>query len=803
MALPIPAALPASTGTTVRGVHPPVAPSLARGSYAGVFLVSLGTLMLEVLVTRIFSVTLWYHFAFVAISIAMLGLSAGAVVVYLFPRVFTPEKARTQMALFSILFAVATVASLSVHLGLGHWTPEQNVLRTVTFAVITTPFALSGVVICLALTKFPERLSRLYAADLCGAAIGCVLIIVLLDAIGDVFTVIALICGSSGLAAVCFAGRAGRRGLLAAGTTCALGFSALALVMAIRFAAGRPLVGVTWSKGQEESAALFERWNSYSRIKITGDPQGSRLALKIDGSAATAIRRFDGDPTPHGDLKNQGAAVIHALRPGASVAIIGVGGGQEMLMAHLFDQKPVVGIEMNADTVDALTREYGAFSGHLDRLPGFRLVNDEARSYLARSDQRFDIIMATMIDTWAATAAGAFVLTENSLYTVEAWRTFLEHLKPRGILSFTRWYTGVIPGEMYRLMSLATEALKAEGAAEPFRHIAILKDNLAGTIVVGKEPLSEDDLDTLEAQDKEKPYVLVHSPRGSTDPVFEQIARTGSATEALAGLPLDISAPTDDRPFFFNMVRFSLIPDSQLWSVAARSTVTANLEAVSILATLMLVVAGFVLLLIVGPLLLTIRRVDFSGAAPLLTYFAAIGLAFMLVEISQLQRLTIFLGHPTYGLSVVLFSLLLSSGIGSFSTAAIDTAAPRKASLRRLGLLLVVLSAFGAATPVVLHALRGASMPLRIAVAVLLLFPMGFFMGMAFPIGMKFAARRSETLTPWLWGVNGATSVFASVMAVAIALAAGITTTFWVGTACYVVAVLALPFVRGPSAQKF
>jgi hypothetical protein len=174
---------------------------------------------------------------------------------------------------------------------------------------------------------------------------------------------------------------------------------------------------------------------------------------------------------------------------------------------------------------------------------------------------------------------------------------------------------------------------------------------------------------------------------------------------------------------------------------------------------------------------------------PLLAYFAAIGLAFMLVEISQLQQLSIFLGHPTYGLSVVLFSLLLSSGLGSFSTTSIDD---RAASLTRLGILLAVLSALGLATPAILHALRGASMALRITVAVLILFPMGLFMGMAFPIGMKLAARRSETLTPWLWGVNGATSVLASVLAVVIALSAGITTTYWVGTACYVVAALAL-----------
>jgi spermidine synthase len=485
---------------------------------------------------------------------------------------------------------------------------------------------------------------------------------------------------------------------------------------------------------------------------------------------------------------NQMAAAAHFLRPRSSVAIIGAGGGGDVLTAHAFQQKPVIGIEMNKDIVKALTDEYGAFTGHLDRLPGFQIVNDEGRSYLARSDQEFDIIMARMIDTWAATAAGAFALSENSLYTVEAWRTFLDRLSPRGILSFTRWYSGKVPGEMYRLMSLAVRSLREEGASDPFHHIAILRRQLRGTIIVSKQPLTEVDLDRLEELQENRPWDLVHSPRRSDDPVFEEIARAQSAEDLLARFPIDITAPTDDRPFFFNMLKFGEKPTADVMARWGMPTISANMEAVLILRTLTVAIAGVVLLLIVLPLLLTIRRVSLGGAMPLLAYFAAIGLAFMLVEISQLQRLTIFLGHPTYSLSVVLFSLLLSSGLGSLSTAGIQDSAPLMASLGRMAVLLLLLSIFGAATPSALHWLRGAGMPLRIAVSVLILFPMGFFMGMAFPIGMKFAARHSESLTPWLWGVNGATSVFASVLAVVISLAVGISAAFWVGSACYLLA---------------
>ncbi len=202
------------------------------------------------------------------------------------------------------------------------------------------------------------------------------------------------------------------------------------------------------------------------------------------------------------------------------------------------------------------------------------------------------------------------------------------------------------------------------------------------------------------------------------------------------------------------------------------------------------------------PLLLTRRRVNFSGAMPLLVYFGSIGLAFILVEISQLQRLIIFLGHPTYSLSVVLLSLLLSSGMGSFFTSGIDEASLLKTSLRRMGILLLVLCLFGILTPNWLQGLRGAGMPLRITVSVLILFPMGFLMGMAFPLGMKFASRRWESLTPWLWGVNGAASVFSSVLAVVISLGSGISTTFWVGSTCYLVAAVSLLLIDGKSTER-
>lgn len=777
---------------------------LERGGarMAGLFLVCLGILMLEILLTRLFSVTMWYHFAFATVSLAMLGMTAGAILVYLLPAVFRPQRLSLWLSLFSLLFGLGVLFAVGVHIGLRLPDEQRHMFVAITFTTIALPFTLGGVVVCLALTSAPSRIGRLYAADLCGAAVGCLLLLVLLDTLGDLFTVVVMIAALCALAAFFFALDDGPRPLQLGAGAAALILLLLASYMGYRVQQGRPLLRVTWTKGAEEKPAVYERWNSHSRIKLTGNPAGAGMVLVIDGAAATAMQRFDGDVARHAEMRREIANVVHVLRRPASVAIIGPGGGRDMLAAHLFGQPRVLGIEMNRDIVDLLTNRFADFTGRLADLPGYDVVNDEARSYLSRTDERFDIIMATLIDTWAATSAGAFVLTENSLYTVEAWRTFLQRLTPRGIVSFTRWYGLDIPGEVFRLVSVATEALRQEGVTDPYQHIAVVVGGVfQGTIIVGRNPLTETDLDLLDRSYENGRYALLHSPRTTRSKVIQRLIRMGPDDPYFSASPLDFSPTTDDRPFFFNMLRFRAAFRTGFDRAQVFGTVAANQEAVSVLWTLLLVVLALVTLLILLPLALTIRRVDFRGAMSPMAYFAAIGVAFMLVEISQLQRLSTFLGHPTYSLSVVLFSLLLSSGLGSLVTSRLEPATAAKPARVWAVAILVVLGAVGLLSPGILGALRGADMPARIAISVALLVPMGFLMGMALPFGMRMAAFRSETLTPWLWGVNGAASVFSSILAVVISMAAGITATFWTGTACYALATLLLPRFLAPRQQ--
>jgi hypothetical protein len=414
----------------------------------------------------------------------------------------------------------------------------------------------------------------------------------------------------------------------------------------------------------------------------------------------------------------------------------------------------------------------------------------------------FDIIQVSLIDSWAATAAGAFVLTENSLYTVEAWKIFLDHLNPNGVLTFSRWYFRDSPGEMYRLTSLASASLTQLGVDNPRKHIVIVRhmrredgrdtpDGI-GTILVSIEPFSDKDLDTIEQITNEMQFDLVLSPRFSLDSTFATIASGKDLDIFTARFPLNISAPTDDSPFFFHMLRLRDIFDQELWD---QGMMSFNMKAVYVLGALLITVGGLTILCIFVPLILTTKKATLRGAVPLFIFFATIGFGFMLVEISQMQRLIIFLGHPTYGLSVVLFALLLSSGLGSYSTQKISYLGMKSSAIVRLFFLLCVIFLFGKLTPYAISISQGAMTMRRVLVAIVLLFPMGLFMGMAFPLGMKIASTKSASITPWLWGINGATSVCASVLAVVIALSLGISTVFWAGFSCYVVAFIA--FVWG------
>ncbi|HKX19264.1 MAG TPA: hypothetical protein VJT33_14735 [bacterium] len=788
-------------------------PIVTKRLYVGLFTITLATLVDEILLTRIFSVTMWYHFAFMAISVALFGMTVGALLVYLCPRYFTPELTYHHLTLSALLFSFSIVLSFltyaSIPFVIGH---SLIIVYSMVFmyVAISLPFICSGICVTLALTRFPQQVGRLYAADLAGAATGCVAVIYVLritDGPGAVL-VTAIVAA---IGAVLFAkGPADghlRRTALVASSVLALA----AVVQAASAAYQAPLLRLVWVKGAIEDRALYEKWNSFSRIRVSGDPKTleapigwgfsqmlpsdvkvRELDLTIDASTGTRLAALDHGLQSVQYLRYDVTNLVHYLRHDGNVLVMGAGGGRDILSALLFGQKAVTGVEINHAIVAAVNGRFGAFTGHLDRDPRVTFVTDEARAYVARHPGRFDIIQGSFASTWAATAAGAYVLTENSLYTVEAWQLFLGHLTDRGVLTFSRYYFTHRPTEIYRMTALASAALELSGVSNPRSHIIVVRNIPAdsgpeipdgiGTILVSKQPFSAQDLATVERVAREMKFQIVLTPRVALDPTFAGLAAGGDTVRrVVAQYPLNIAAPTDDSPYFFQVVRLR-----DVFKGMPRQTGhdIINDQAVLTLAILILIVLVLTVAGIIVPLMLTTKKAALEGAGFLFVFFAAIGLGFMFIEISQMQRLILYLGHPTYGLSVVLFALLLSSGLGSRSTQGVSV----RQSGGRLVLLLGVLALFGTLTPAVIAHFSAAATMIRISLATVLLFPLGLFMGMAFPLGMSVASPAHSGLTPWLWGLNGATSVCASVVATAIALTAGITATFWTGFACYAIA---------------
>ena len=774
--------------------------SQERSLSAALFLVALSTLMFEVLLTRVFSLTLWYHFAFMAISLAMFGMTLGALLVFLRPQAWPEPTLRRSMGRCALLFAVTMAAVILLHSVMFVPSPRITLWPiALTFAAAALPFVFGGIFVCLALTRFPSRIGQLYAFDLAGAALGCLAVIVALEVLDGVGAVIA--CATLAALAGALLLRGAEQVLGALVTAALAATTAWAAIHLARH--DLALFPIHYVKGTERYEIDYERWNSFSRIAVmkpnpwdvpawsvssafSGSLKIPNRSLQIDAGAGTALIAFDGDLGKLEFMRWDLVNFVHHLRRDARICVVGSGGGRDILAAKVFGQKEIVAVEINADILNVVNGRFGDYTGHLDRDPIVRLVHDEARSYLARSKERFDIVQVTFIDTWAATAAGAYTLTENSLYTVEGWRTFLDRVEDNGLLAVSR---GIGP-ELARLVALGRAALLASGVSNPERHMVLVTNRhgkregsfaAMGMLLVRKTPFPPDELAMVRRAAEQMRFDVDLEPGAARSGLLRSLA-TGQGTDPELSGRINYSAPTDDQPFFFNLHRLAT------WTLGRQHLL--HQEPALLVVDLLMGVSLLALLCIALPFALA-RTAFARGDFPFLAFFAAIGTGFMLIEIAMLQRLIIFLGHPIYSLSVILFVLLLAGGVGARLSARVAAEQLRTKGIALLALLTAVVAVCGAAIAPLTAQFQSAETPLRIAVSAGLLAVMGIFMGAAFPLGMRLASTVRSELTPWLWAVNGATSVVASVLAVVIAMAWGISTSFWAGVASYLVAAAA------------
>jgi hypothetical protein len=770
-------------------------PTISRFWFlAGLLLTSQAILALEMIDTRLLSVLTWYDLSFFAVSTAMFGLSVGAVRVQLGGAQFEGSAAYLQLRRCSRWFALSLVlchlANLALPLALTD-TLTDKFTWFCSLIALGVPFYLGGILVTIALTRIDAPVGQIYATDLLGAALGTLLFVWLIVAMG--LPSAAFVVGATAvLGSACF--HPPRQAVL------------LVLIAALLVTLGCYNVTqpkgfrVLYSKGTIllPDDVLFEEWNVHSMVMAfkpklmpilywtAGKGAGGVLPqvwMFIDGSAGTSMTAWDGKRESLDWCRYDLPSLIYHLRKGGNAAIIGVGGGRDVLAALWGQSQTVTGIELNKIFVDFLIGPLRTFANLYPRRD-VRLYNDEARSYFTRSKDKFDTLQMSMIDTWAATGAGAFTMSENGLYTKEAWKMFLEHLKPGGMFSVSRWFSPDRVSETTRMIALGTDVLLDRGAAHPSAHIALVSRGQLATMLLSTLPLTPTDLRTLQSECALYDFKILLAPgRPPADTFLGAVVASKNPQElrrTLAQQPFNYTPPTDDQPYFFNL----LTPRSflHLDQIQSKGVVDGNIRATTTLVLLFCFALVLTVALILVPLWRT-GKPDLPGRgfSDGLLYFATIGLGFMFVQIPLMQRFSVYLGHPSYSVPVILFSMILFAGLGSALSDQLPLAAARWAPLVGAAVLLLLSLAV---KPICGATLALGLLP-RCGVVVLVVAPVALVLGFFFPLGMRLMRQVPGDVTAWMWGANGACGVLASIVAVMISIWAGINSNFMLACLLY------------------
>jgi spermidine synthase len=727
-----------------------------------------------------------------AISLALFGSGASGVFIYIVQRGLKPERTGQWLGVAAILFALSNLYSLYVILAnpLTFETGPENYYRLARiYGAASLPFFFAGCAVTLAITRLASQISKLYLFDLAGAALGCLLLIPVLNTLGAI-NIVLLVSALAAISGVFFGvATEGTRGV----AVCSVAL-AVALTGLLVYNTRTNRIDIRKSKGFEEKRVLFSKWNSFSRITVEGSFD-SQVEIKIDADAATGISKDASNSAIHQDALGALSALAHNLRQDAKVLIIGPGGGNDVMAARVFGQKQITAVEINPIIAhDVMSTEpFKSYSGSIYQQPDVRLVVDEGRSFIRNSNERYDIIQATMVDTWAATAAGAFALSENNLYTVEAFKDYATHLTDDGALTMTRWYFEP-PDQLLRLMTLTRTMMSELNISNPARHIVLVRDARSGydrtpaTYIFKRSEFTDDEVHRIEDIAKANEFQLLFTPLTRPQNAFTQMIEAPDPSVLWESYDTNVEPTRDNNPFFFNSVRLA-----NLWNVIEGTTgewQKTNLGT-SILFALFGITSVLVVLFIIGPLVLVRGRALATGAGTkisYLLYFACLGAGFIIVEVAMIQKFILFLGHPVYSLAVVLFSVLAFSAIGSYLSGKVSEERLTSALTRLLMLLVGLVVVYIIVLPPIFYGLVGLARELRIVLAVVFMAPIAMVMGMPMPIGIRLLARTAPEVIPWAWGVNGATSVMGSVAALVIAILSGFNQALLIGGGLYLLA---------------
>jgi hypothetical protein len=751
-------------------------------------------LLVELIVTRLFSVLFFYHYSFFAVSLVMSGLSLGGLIAARWnARSESDEQFQRRLAGLALLFSEATMAALAIVAAF----PTTNrgatpaALTVALLALVFVPgLTAAGAYLAVLFSRRGEWVHRLYAADLLAAGAACgaaIFVMRIVQGPASLFTATAL----AALAGWVVSPKQGR-----------LRFVALALVLISCVGLARNVAGGgRFLSFQLAERPVLERWNEHSRIIVLEHSNNRGLSFVIDKTAETVLTRIpprvEGGPIVPAEWWDKGTnnLAYRLGRPLERTAVIGVGGGRDLLAALGSGARHVDGYELNGILVDLLKNRFRDVNP-VANWPEVTLIHSEARVGIQHSAQTYDVIQASMIDTWAATAGGGFVLSENGLYTVEGWRVFIDALSGTGVLTMTRWFVPSTPAETERLVSLAAQAMKEEGLADPASHVILAVDGraqdierrpfLQATILLSKSPFSRSEVERMKSLCAQEGCTLLAAPgMASSDPVLGALLDPTLRDQAVRQSLYDISAPTDLRPYFFLQVR----PEDVLGLAANKSGVVLDITFRAVVVMMLLggVSLGFAILVLV------LGTVTLPSASPsprhrsiyrwMTVYFLGIGFGYILVQLGLNQRFILILGHPTLSLAVVLGSMLLGTGAGSYLSGRLFVDGRFLSAwisiVAVLAVTALLVSPLSILSSISSSAVRAAGVGLVTSLV-------GLVLGFAFPLGVRLVAPTGEWAVQKMWAINGAASIAGAAAAAIIGLAFGSRAVLIAGLGFYV-----------------
>ena len=786
-----------------------------------VTLLSAAALAFEVLLMRLFSIGQWHHFAYMIISIALLGYGAsGTVLSFLqerlrgrFPQAFTA---------FAALFGVSAPVSFALtrQIPLNSleivWDRTQQLFLLLDLMLLAVPFFFAAMAIGLALARRRERIGMVYRSDLIGAGAGAMGIVLALYFLSPA-TCLRLI-GGLGLAAAGL----GARDLVFPRTVPTALFAA-AVVLPVLWPAPwatpqpSPYKGLSLALTVPGSAVVAERSSPLGLLTVVESPAvplrhapglslnatvepPTQLGVFTDGGAMTAITRFDGRLDAVSYLDFQPSALPYHLLDRPRVLILGTGGGSDVLLARLHGAGAVDAVEVNPQMVDLVRRDFADFAGNILTADGVRVHVAEARSFASGSPGRYDLIQVALLDSFSAASAGLFALDESTLYTVEALETYLQRLAPGGFLAVTRWLK-LPPRDSLKIFATALEALKRLDVADAGQRLALIRGWRTATLLVKNGPLVSADIAAIREFCRERSFDVAYYPGMPAAEAnrFNTLDRPYLFDGAMALLgpeaerflddyKFDVSPSTDDRPYFFHFLKWRGL--RELAAMRAGSGLPlVEWGYLILLATLVQALAVSVVLVLLPLIALRRRRVGGrpGGRSRVFVYFLALGLAFLFVEIASIQRFVLFLGHPVHAVAVVLSGFLVFAGIGSGYVQRVGIVAHRALPAAAAGIAaMIVLHLF--ALPPLLEWLRPWPEAVKVAATLLFIAPLAFCMGIPFPLGLARTAGETPELVPWAWGINGCASVLSAVLATVLAIHYGFTAVMAVALVLYAAA---------------